>query len=441
MKKPKVFIGSSAEGESVAEALAQGLSPKAEPLFWRHGAFPPAEYSLASLVQTIRSCDFAVMVLTPDDPVRKRDRPLRCPRDNVIFELGLCMGILGVARTFMLYNEDNRPDLPTDLEGITAVTYAGSTRDSLRPAVGVASATLRVAFDRVLVDPKIRLQGARSRPVVYWCAPHRNVDRNKNVRQYLESAGIGVTLPGELVTESQVSAVGGDQRRAVREVCTKAILESDCVVVDLDLYGLDSAWEMGFAEARQIRVIGVSQDLRVLLSRRKIHRRVFSDNFMHGWHIYSRYDSLTSIEGECRGKSVYVCGSFQNENAMARLRASGLDKTARSLILPKDLLKLGDGFPSAYPLRAKEAAISLLAGADVAVVILPRYGMDTSWQIGYAAALDKPIIGWEAEEGGPDKEVASVWDHWMHGWKEKVTFTNLKDAAAFIQGLELRGPG
>ena len=36
---------------------------------------------------------------------------------------------------------------------------------------------------------------------------------------------------------------------------------------------------------------------------------------------------------------------------------------------------------------------------------------------------------------GPEATEEPIWDHWMHGWKEKITVSNLEELAAVIRGL------
>lgn len=68
--------------------------------------------------------DFAVLVLTPDDTVTSRRLEQPAPRDNCIFELGLFMGALGRNRTYIVKPRDSDIKIPTDLLGLTPLTYA-----------------------------------------------------------------------------------------------------------------------------------------------------------------------------------------------------------------------------------------------------------------------------------------------------------------------------
>ena len=100
--------------------------------------FRPSNFPVESLEQELASADFAVMVLAPDDTVVSRETTIDAPRDNVIFELGLFMGVLGRSRTFLVCPRGLDLKIPTDLLAITTLAY--DVGDESEPAVAVASA-------------------------------------------------------------------------------------------------------------------------------------------------------------------------------------------------------------------------------------------------------------------------------------------------------------
>ena len=87
--------------------------------------------------------DFAVLLLSPDDKVISRDTTSDAPRDNIVFELGLFMGALGHSRTFLVYPHGIDIKIPTDLAGITPLTYEPSPQCELPSAVAPACNQLR----------------------------------------------------------------------------------------------------------------------------------------------------------------------------------------------------------------------------------------------------------------------------------------------------------
>jgi hypothetical protein len=144
MAKPSLFIGSSSEGLEFARAVRSLLDHDAETRLWDEGYVNPGSTFIDKLVKDLPRFDFAVLVLTPDDLVSSRDVATFGPRDNVIFELGLFMGRLGRARTFMLHQTDAKLKIPTDLSGVTAATYDWPREDrSHRSAVGAACDSIR----------------------------------------------------------------------------------------------------------------------------------------------------------------------------------------------------------------------------------------------------------------------------------------------------------
>jgi hypothetical protein len=137
------------EGLGVASTLQVLLDYDAEVEIWNQGTFEPGGTTLESLVRSARTFDFAVLIVTPDDTIQSRGGTRNITRDNVLFELGLFMGALGKERVYMLYDRNNRPDLPSDLAGVTPVTYSLHRNGNLRASLGAASTQLKEVFKRL----------------------------------------------------------------------------------------------------------------------------------------------------------------------------------------------------------------------------------------------------------------------------------------------------
>ncbi|WP_423446206.1 nucleotide-binding protein [Kocuria sp. KSNUG] len=134
---PTLFIGSSGEGVAVARALQALLDQALECTVWDQGVFASGASSLTNLISRAKSADYAALILSPDDVVVTRGMVGDTPRDNVIFELGLFMGVLSPERVFMLLPREKPTRLPSDLAGITYLTYQANRSDSnLRAALG-----------------------------------------------------------------------------------------------------------------------------------------------------------------------------------------------------------------------------------------------------------------------------------------------------------------
>ena len=122
--RPYLFVGSSKESLYIAESIRSNL--ECDDLvvrLWTDGVFGASQFPLIDLERQIREADFAVLVLGPDDEVVSRNQRSEAPRDNVIFELGLFMGALTHERTFMIIPRECEIKIPTDLLGLTPLSY------------------------------------------------------------------------------------------------------------------------------------------------------------------------------------------------------------------------------------------------------------------------------------------------------------------------------
>ena len=90
---------------------------------WTDGVFKVANYPLQDLEAQIDDSDFAIAIAHADDLTESRGKDWPSPRDNVVFELGLFMGRLGRARAILMEPREEKIKLPSDLTGITTITY------------------------------------------------------------------------------------------------------------------------------------------------------------------------------------------------------------------------------------------------------------------------------------------------------------------------------
>ena len=67
------------------------------------------------------------------------------PRDNIVFELGLFMGALGRSRTFLVQPRGAGLKVPSDLMGITPLTYEAGLSDELATLVAPVCNAIRSA--------------------------------------------------------------------------------------------------------------------------------------------------------------------------------------------------------------------------------------------------------------------------------------------------------
>lgn len=123
--KRKLFIGSSTEGKKVAEFVKQILQEACgdwlEIECWSDGGvFELNKSALDTLIKASRRFDYGLLIATKDDKATIRGKKFQVPRDNVMFEMGMFLGSLGLNRAFLLVENDNK--LPTDYNGVT-ITY------------------------------------------------------------------------------------------------------------------------------------------------------------------------------------------------------------------------------------------------------------------------------------------------------------------------------
>ncbi len=126
MTQPKLFIGSSQKNLRVAKILAEGLEECANVKIWDEGVFGLNQGFLETLLKELAEYDFAVFILAPDDMTTSKDVTKPSPRDNVLFESGLFMGVLGRERVFLVYDETVELKIPSDLAGVTLASYDGT---------------------------------------------------------------------------------------------------------------------------------------------------------------------------------------------------------------------------------------------------------------------------------------------------------------------------
>jgi predicted nucleotide-binding protein len=128
---PRVFIGSSSAALELANRVQRALGDQVNAIVWNQDVFTLGEDLLDSLLRYVSVFDFAIFVMSADDVTlrgrrifsqpwtRLKGRRSDSPRDNVIFELGLFMGVRGRTRAFVIIvpRQGRSLRLPTDLAG------------------------------------------------------------------------------------------------------------------------------------------------------------------------------------------------------------------------------------------------------------------------------------------------------------------------------------
>lgn len=127
-KKPTVFIASSVRAKDMLRELKQWLEEDhtIKVKEWMTDTFAASQHPLDELLKASQGCDYAIMVMWPDDKLELAGSNQQIPmtRDNVIFEAGLFTGKHGRECVFYWQNsEDVDLRVPTDLTGLTQVRY------------------------------------------------------------------------------------------------------------------------------------------------------------------------------------------------------------------------------------------------------------------------------------------------------------------------------
>lgn len=145
---PNVFIASSAEGLSVAEAVNIKLEYEVRVKQWDN-AFDLSSVTISALIKRANETDYAVFVFHKDDETTIRGTTYSSVRDNVLFELGLFIGALGIEKCFVLIPKSKEGEfrLPTDLSGVTMTTYDDALEDMV-DAVATSCAKIKQAIKK-----------------------------------------------------------------------------------------------------------------------------------------------------------------------------------------------------------------------------------------------------------------------------------------------------
>ncbi|PWU12010.1 MAG: cyclic nucleotide-binding protein [Terriglobia bacterium] len=134
--KPVLFIGSSTEGIPIAEQIRNCIrSRQLVTRIWTDGVFEASRTSIESLFASAQVADFAALLLTPDDITFSKRMKKASPRDNLVFELGLFMGVIGRERVFILKPRGAEIKIPSDLFGVTWIEYPPRGPRSLRARI------------------------------------------------------------------------------------------------------------------------------------------------------------------------------------------------------------------------------------------------------------------------------------------------------------------
>jgi hypothetical protein len=128
-------------------------------------AFQSGTATLESLTKTVAGCDFAILLLADDDLQQIGNQPVhRATRDNVLFELGLCMGLLGRDHVFFFFSNSVEFKMPSDLIGITGIPISFNP-DAVKDKgpLKAACSQILTRMNQVAEQDAVKTQQARAR--------------------------------------------------------------------------------------------------------------------------------------------------------------------------------------------------------------------------------------------------------------------------------------
>jgi hypothetical protein len=158
--KPRLFIGSSQESLQVAYAIQENLDSDCASTVWLQGVFKLSSNAMTDLIDAINNFDFAIFIFHADDITIIRENKTASVRDNIIFELGLFIGKIGLKNVFFLKGKNSDLRIPTDLLGITYGTYDDNREDNnLRAAVAPFCNQVRIQLQKFVFENLNDLNG------------------------------------------------------------------------------------------------------------------------------------------------------------------------------------------------------------------------------------------------------------------------------------------
>lgn len=161
-QRPKIFIASTVEGNKYTEALVTLLEYEEFDITPWSLHFENGFDSTINQLLNIDEYDFGIIIFTPDDETKTRGKNYDTPRDNVVFELGLLLGVLGKERVFPIIPRKSKLKLPSDLLGTNPYSFIYSksnlTFDERMKAIKEASYRIK---------DRINLLGARNKVILH----------------------------------------------------------------------------------------------------------------------------------------------------------------------------------------------------------------------------------------------------------------------------------
>ncbi len=138
MRKKRIFIGSSSEELELAKTAKSILERDFDVTIWNDSVWDTSIFRinnnfLNDLLRASLQFDFGILIGTTDDEVKYRGNSVMQPRDNVLFELGLFIGRLGLSNCAFVIDKELK--VLTDITGISLSRFEKDNTNSYISAI------------------------------------------------------------------------------------------------------------------------------------------------------------------------------------------------------------------------------------------------------------------------------------------------------------------
>lgn len=138
MRRKRIFIGSSSEELGLADVAKSILEKDFEVVIWNDNVWDTSVFKinqnfLNDLLKASLQFDFGLLLGTTDDKVSYRGNEVLIPRDNVLFELGLFMGRLGLNKCAFVIDKELK--VLSDITGISLARFSKGDMGSFNAAI------------------------------------------------------------------------------------------------------------------------------------------------------------------------------------------------------------------------------------------------------------------------------------------------------------------
>ncbi len=150
MRKKRIFIGSSSEELKLAQSAKNILERDFDVTLWNDNVWDTSVFKinnnfLNDLLRASLQFDFGLLIGSTDDLVEYRGDIVLQPRDNVLFELGLFIGRLGLSKCAFVIDKELK--VLSDISGISLARYDKNDTSSFVNAISQVSELFRNQID------------------------------------------------------------------------------------------------------------------------------------------------------------------------------------------------------------------------------------------------------------------------------------------------------